>query len=96
LAQQFEIERTVCQGERQKADLSGTVIAGGGLAGLAAAQQRANSADQVVAGCMAEKGYLLVREDQAEEKRQELAAVPAEKARRDASSRQQTTAARNR
>jgi hypothetical protein len=51
----------------------------GGFAAAIAAQERANSADAVARGCMAEKGYLLVPEDQAEEKRAELAAVAEQK-----------------
>jgi hypothetical protein len=34
LNQQFEMDRTVCQGELQKADLSGVTFTGGGLAGV--------------------------------------------------------------
>jgi hypothetical protein len=84
LTQQFQMDRTVCLGQREKADLSGVTIAQGGIAGVVAAQNRANAADAVAQGCMAEKGYVLVSEEQAEEKRQELAAVAAEKARREA------------
>jgi hypothetical protein len=61
LAQQFDIDRTVCLGERQKAALSGVTIASGTFAAPLAAQDRGNSADAVAKGCMAEKGYVLVR-----------------------------------
>lgn len=84
LTQQFQIDRTVCLGERERADLSGVTYTGGGLAGVVAAQNRSNAADAVAQGCMAEKGYLLVPADQAEAKKQELAAIAAEKARREA------------
>jgi uncharacterized lipoprotein YajG len=84
LAQQFQIDKTVCLGEREKADLSGVTVTQGGLVGIAAAQNRANAADAVGQGCMAEKGYILVREDQAAAKSEELASVAAEKARREA------------
>src|SRR5579872_3614079 len=40
LQQQFEMDRTICQGEMQKANLSGVTFAGGGLAGVAAAAER--------------------------------------------------------
>jgi hypothetical protein len=84
LHQQFEMDRTVCNGETQKADLSGVTFTGGGLAGALAAVQRSEEAGQVGQGCMASKGYVLVREDQAGAKQQELAAIAAEKARREA------------
>jgi hypothetical protein len=94
LAQQFEIDRTICQGERQRADLSGTTFTGGGLAGIAAAQQRSNSADQVASGCMAQKGYVLVLETEAAAKQQEFAEIAAEKARREAGAKPAVTAQR--
>jgi hypothetical protein len=75
LAQQYEVDSTMCVGERNKANLSGVTVASGGFAGLAAQIDRSNSADTVQRGCMAEKGYLLVPEDQAEAKQAELAAV---------------------
>jgi len=79
LAEQFEVDRTVCLGERQKAALSGVAVVNGSFAAAVAAQERANSADTVARGCMAEKGYLLVPEDQAEAKRAELAAIAEQK-----------------
>ncbi|SCB35975.1 hypothetical protein GA0061099_1005403 [Bradyrhizobium yuanmingense] len=75
LQTQFEVDRTACLGERNKAALSGVTVAGSGLAGAIAAQERTNAADTVGQGCMAEKGYLLVREDEADAKRAELARV---------------------
>jgi uncharacterized lipoprotein YajG len=80
---QFELDSTACLGERNKASLSGVTFTGGGLAGVAAAQNRSDAADTVQRGCMAEKGYLLVAEDQAEAKRAELATVAAEKRRQE-------------
>jgi len=50
LNQQFEMDRTVCQGELQKANLSGVTFAGDGLAGAAASAQRGQAAGQVRAG----------------------------------------------
>lgn len=84
LAQQFDVDRTVCLGERQKAALSGVTLASGGFAAALAAQERGNSADAVAKGCMAEKGYLLVPEDQAEVRRAEMASVAEEKRRQEA------------
>jgi hypothetical protein len=94
LVHQFEMDRTICLGERQKANLSGVTVANGSMAGVVAAQQRADAADQVAAGCMAEKGYVLVREDEADAKSQEFAAVEAEKARRDAATKVAAAATR--
>ncbi|MGR4929277.1 hypothetical protein ACIPUD_21130 [Bradyrhizobium sp. CAR08] len=75
LQTQFEVDRTACLGERNKAALSGVTFTGGGLAGAMAAADRSNAADTVAQGCMAEKGYLLVKEDEAITKQAELAKV---------------------
>ncbi|GLR91293.1 hypothetical protein [Bradyrhizobium iriomotense] len=75
LQTQFEVDSTACLGERNKAALSGVTVASGGLAGAIAAADRSNAADTVARGCMAEKGYLLVREDEADAKRAELARI---------------------
>jgi len=45
----FQLDRTVCQGERERADLSGVTVSQGGLAGAVAAVQRSNAADAVSA-----------------------------------------------
>jgi hypothetical protein len=84
LDQQFEVDRTVCLGERQKASLSGVAVVNGSLGAALAAQDRAASADAVARGCMAEKGYLFVPQDQAEEKRQEMAAIASQKRQQEA------------
>jgi hypothetical protein len=63
LAQQFEMDRTICNGDLQKANLSGVTFAGGGVAGAIAAANRSEAAGQVGQGCMAERGYVLVREE---------------------------------
>jgi hypothetical protein len=84
LNQQFEMDRTICNGDMQKANLSGVTVSGGGFAGIAAAADRAQAAGQVGVGCMAAKGYVLVPKDQVPAKQQELAAIAAEKARREA------------
>jgi hypothetical protein len=67
LQQQFVVDKTVCMGERQKADLSGTTFANGTLAAALAASERSHSADAVLQGCMASRGYLLVEADKAPE-----------------------------
>lgn len=86
LQTQAEIDGTSCLGERNKAALSGVTVASGGLAGAMAAADRSNAADTVARGCMAEKGYLLVREDEAEAKRAELARVAELKKQQEAAS----------
>jgi hypothetical protein len=82
--QQFEMDRTICQGDMQKANVSGVTITGGGIPGVVAAANRGAAVSQVGQGCMAEKGYVLVKEEDASSKSQELAAIAAEKARREA------------
>jgi hypothetical protein len=84
LRTQYELDATSCLGERNKASLSGVTFTGGGIAGIAAGVERSNAADTVQRGCMAEKGYLLVPEDQAAEKQAELAAVAEEKRKQEA------------
>lgn len=86
LRTQFELDGTACLGERNKASLSGVTVAGGGLAGVAAAVERSEAADTVRRGCMAEKGYLLVPEDQAAAKQAQLAAIAEQKRQQEVSS----------
>jgi hypothetical protein len=81
LNQQFDMDRTICQGDMQKANLSGSLRDWGAIS-------RGTAVSQVGQGCMAEKGYVLVPEDQVAAKQQELAAVAAEKARREAAAAQ--------
>jgi uncharacterized lipoprotein YajG len=78
LGQQFQLDKTVCLGNREKADLSGVTVSGGGLAGVIAAQNRSQAADAVFVGCMAEKGYMLTTADKAGELAAENAGVAAE------------------
>jgi hypothetical protein len=78
LSQQFQLDKTVCLGNREKADLSGVTVSGGGLAGAIAAQNRSQAADAVFVGCMAEKGYMLTTADKAAALTAENAAVAAQ------------------
>jgi hypothetical protein len=62
-AQQYEIDSTICRGDTQKANASGTVITGGGgvagaVGGYAASVNRQEALGDVYLGCMAERGYL--------------------------------------
>lgn len=84
LRTQYGLDATACLGERNKADLSGTTFANGGLAAAVASAQRSNEADTVQRGCMAQKGYLLVPEDQAPARQAELAAIAAQKRQQEA------------
>ncbi len=68
LTQQFEIDKIICQGEAQKSQLSGVNVMYGGNIGLMA-MQRQMSVNSVGSGCMAQKGYIQVPVDQAEETR---------------------------
>ena len=79
LAQQFETDRTICLGKTQQANLSGVAIYQGGIHGAIAMNERAQAADAVARGCMAEKGYEFVPLEQAELRRQQLAAINAQK-----------------
>ncbi|WP_315701856.1 MULTISPECIES: hypothetical protein [unclassified Bradyrhizobium] len=84
LRTQYEVDATACLGERNKAALSGVTFTGGGVGGAIAAAERSNAADTVARGCMAEKGYLLVKEEEAEQKRAELAAIAEQKRQQEA------------
>lgn len=78
LQQQFETDKTICLGRMQQANLSGVSVYQGGFYGAIAMSQRAQAADAVARGCMAERGYELVPLDQAEARRQQLAAIHAQ------------------
>lgn len=65
LQQALDIDRKVCEGETQKANLSGVTIGGGSVGALAAAIERQESARTVMIGCMAQRGYVLVPQEQA-------------------------------
>ncbi len=86
---QFELDRTVCSGDTGKAGLVGLNPVSpykGGYDYTVGAQRGALSGD-VMRGCMAEKGYVLVREDEVGAKAAEFAAAT-EQARREAAAKQ--------
>lgn len=66
LVQQYEVDRTVCEGEMQKANLSGTQFCRGVGDCMVSSIERNSSLAIVAKGCMAQKGYVLMPEDQAE------------------------------
>jgi hypothetical protein len=84
LAQQFQQDAAICQGEMQRANVSGVTFTGGGFAGAVAAAERGNAVGQVAQGCMAQRGYAFVPKEEAEAKLAEFAAVTEEKKRREA------------
>jgi len=74
LQQVFETDKLICEAERQKANLSGVTISNGGY-GVFAQKERQAAAETVFRGCLAQKGYVMVREDQAIAKNAEFIAV---------------------
>lgn len=66
LAQQFEVDQTICEGEMQKANLSGTQFCRGLADCIITGAARGNAMSVVGKGCMAQRGYLLMPEDQIE------------------------------
>lgn len=57
-ADQFNLERTICRGEMQKANLAGFPAEGVG-----SAIRRGNAVGDVFVGCMAQRGYIQVPVD---------------------------------
>ena len=66
LLERARLDTTICDGEAAKAD-----NAAGGVHAL----RRIDNADAVVKGCMAQRGYILVPERLAEQRRAELIAA---------------------
>jgi hypothetical protein len=83
LTEQFELAGTDCANQRDKYILSLPAIMDYGLPGFRANAEREEAANELVKGCMAKKGYLLVPEEQAESKRQELLAMEVERKRQE-------------
>lgn len=75
LTHNYNTDKAICVGETQKANLSGVAVHGGGLAGLAVQIERQNAVDSVMVGCMAQRGYALVKEEEAEAKKVEFRAI---------------------
>jgi hypothetical protein len=64
-AQKFEIDKLACFGETQKANLSGSTYCRGIADCAITGAERENAMGAVGRGCMAERGYVSVPEDQA-------------------------------
>jgi hypothetical protein len=95
MSRQFEVDSTVCSGDTGKAGL--TALNPGSSDrnyNTAVARERGALSNNVMRGCMAEKGYVLVREDEVPAKAAEFAAANAEQARREASLKEPTSSAR--
>jgi hypothetical protein len=83
LHQQAEIDKTICQGDTQRTNLSSLspVETGKYSWGLDAnvEVQRRQAAMDAIKGCMAEKGYVIAPADQADAMSAELAATAAQR-----------------
>jgi len=77
LIEQFEVANSLCLNEREKISMLLPMIEQSGLPGLLANQEREADLSDIHARCMSKQGYLLVPENQAEAKRQELMAAEA-------------------
>jgi hypothetical protein len=91
MSRQFEVDRAVCSGDTGKAGLVAlNPIAGGkdGYYNGVAGAERGALAGDVMRGCMAQKGYMLVREDEVQAKSAEYAAAAAQQARQEAATKQ--------
>jgi hypothetical protein len=91
MSRQFEVDRAVCSGDTGKAGLvalNPMQATDGGGYNRAAGAERGALAGDVMRGCMAQKGYMLVREDEVAAKSAEYAAAAAQQARQDAAAKQ--------
>lgn len=77
LAAQFDVDKTVCQAEIQRAELAGLTVGGGGISGAIYQAQRNAAGGDVGRGCMAERGYVQVPEEQADEEAAKFARAAA-------------------
>ena len=71
----YDVDEAICKGEMQKANLSGVTLTNGGLAGLVSQIERQAAVTEVMRGCLAQKGYVVVREDEAATKNVEFQAI---------------------
>jgi hypothetical protein len=63
MSRQFEVDRTVCSGDTGKAGLTALNPGTSDRYNGAVAVERGALSNNVMRGCMAEKGYVLVREE---------------------------------
>jgi hypothetical protein len=64
-SQQWDTDRVICEGEMQKANLSGVSICRGAIDCIAASAARGESMSTVGRGCMAQRGWVLVHQSEA-------------------------------
>lgn len=62
----LQVDQAVCVGERQKAHMSGVTFSGSSVGAVLDGIERNNSADAVMAGCFAQRGYVIVPAAQAD------------------------------
>ena len=68
LIQQFEIDKSICEGEMSKANLGGTQFCRGIIDCAVQSEQRGQGVTVVGRGCMAQRGYILVPETEMDER----------------------------
>lgn len=66
LQAQFEIDKSICEGEMSKANMGGAQFCRGIVDCAVQGQQRSDGMQVVGKGCMAERGYVRVPEDERE------------------------------
>lgn len=74
LIQQFEIDRTICEGEMSKANMGGTQFCRGTLDCAIQANERGMGMQAVGKGCMAQRGYIQVPEPEMDARLAEIRA----------------------
>lgn len=72
LTQQFEIDKAVCVGEMNRANMSGTQFCRGAFDCAAQSMERQEGAMEVAKGCMAQRGYLRFPEEEAGARQEEF------------------------
>jgi hypothetical protein len=75
LTHQFEIDKTICAGDTQKANMSGTQFCRGAMECAMADIARGEQMKDVAKGCMAQKGYVMVLETESDAKIAEFADI---------------------
>jgi hypothetical protein len=72
LTQQFEIDRTICNGEIERARMAGPIVGGTMADRISAGIEQDRSAMIIARGCMAQRGYVLVPEAEVASKQAEF------------------------
>jgi len=85
----YETDEAICRSEMQEASMSGSTFSNGSLASLVNQMERQDLATEALRRCLAQKGYVIVRQDEAAAKSAEFQTVA------EAARQQQMTADRN-